>query len=49
MIYLLFFREVDGVHEWRAGEEVVLQVVCDLSPPGQLQSLNRCVLEGKSL
>ena len=41
---LLVLRKELRVHEGRAGEEEVLQVVRDLAPVGQLERLDRRVL-----
>ena len=39
------FGEECGVHEWGPRQEVVLQIVGNLSPPRQLKSFNRSILD----
>ena len=34
VIYLLFFRKVDWIHERSSWEEIMFQIVSDLTPPG---------------
>lgn len=45
MAHLLTLREEDRVHVWGTGQEVVLQVVGDLAPPGKLERFHRGILD----
>ena len=42
--YLLVIRKEHGIHEGCSGQEIVLQIVGDMSPPRQPQGFHRRVL-----